>query len=446
MEIANLGFPLDQRAPKFELRNIFGKLQDQRGWVLIPVKTVQVKPWKLFFDGSKSESAAGVSIVIGLEMILELGVKHLKVFGDSQLVIKQFTNEYKCRDPTMVAYYVAARNLSSMFKDISIKYILREENLAANEMAQIASCIQIQEHHSERTIKVQKKFLPSIISRGMDLEINTNEIQDGDWRKPLIDYLTNPSPRVGRKIKYQAIKFVIMNDELFRRSADGVLLRCLILKESMRVIGEIHEESCGAHQSGKKMRWLIKRYGYFWPIMEKDCFDYAKRCEDCQRNGPIQHILVVPLNPIIKPRPFRGWNMDFVGKIMPSSSNEHTFIIVATDYFTKWVEAKALKSISSAAVITFIKKQIIHRFGILETITTDRGTSFISKVIQNFAEEYNTKFVQSSPYFPRENGQAESTNKVLINIIKKMADNNPRDWHERLSKALDSLLLRNVPD
>lgn len=89
--------------------------------------------------------------------------------------------------------------------------------------------------------------------------------------------------------------------------------------------------------------------------MEKDCFDYAKGSEDCQRNGSIQHILVVPLNPIIKPRPFRGWAMDFMGKIVPSSSNEHTFIIVATNYFTKWVEAKALKSISSAAVITFIK-------------------------------------------------------------------------------------------
>ncbi|CAL9004884.1 unnamed protein product [Prunus brigantina] len=207
----------------------------------------------------------------------------------------------------------------------------------------------------------------------------------------------------------------------------------------MRVMGEIHEGTCGVHQSGKKMRWLIKRYGYFWPTMEKDCFNYAKGCEDCQRNGPIQHAPATLLNPIIKPRPFRGWAMDFIGKIAPSSSNEHTFIIVATDYFTKWVEAKALKTITSTAVITFIKQQIIHRFGIPKSITTDRGISFISKEIQAFAEEYNIKFVQSSPYFiatPRANGQAESTNKVMINIIKKMADNNPKDWHERLSNAL----------
>ncbi|XP_021819797.1 uncharacterized protein K02A2.6-like [Prunus avium] len=170
--------------------------------------------------------------------------------------------------------------------------------------------------------------------------------------------------------------------------------------------------------------------------MEKGCFNYAKGCEDCQRNGPIQHVPAVPLNPIVKPRPFRGWAVDFVGKVVPSSSNEHTFIIVATDYFIKWVEASAVKSISSSVVITFIKQQIIHRFGIPETITTDKGTSFISKEIQDFSDAYGIKFVQSSPYFPRANGQAESTNKVLINIIKKMAEKNPRDWHERLSKAL----------
>ncbi|KAI5311296.1 hypothetical protein L3X38_000361 [Prunus dulcis] len=120
-----------------------------------------------------------------------------------------------------------SRNLSSMFKTISIKYIPIDKNLAANKIAQMASGIQIQECQSERTIIVQKRFLPSILSRGMDLEINVNEIQAGDWRKPLLDYVTNPVPRVNRKTKYQATKFVVINNELFRRSTEGILLRCL---------------------------------------------------------------------------------------------------------------------------------------------------------------------------------------------------------------------------
>lgn len=192
------------------------------------------------------------ALIIGLEMALELGLKHLEVFGDSQLVIKQLTNEYKCRDTNIAAYYMAACNLSSIFKTISVKYVPRDRNLVANEMAQIASGIQIQESESERTIIVQKRCLPSILRKGIDLEINTNEIQAGDWRKPLLDYLTNPAPRENRKIKYQATKFVVINNDLFRRSKEGIILQCLGLPESMRVMGEIHEGTCGVHQSGKK--------------------------------------------------------------------------------------------------------------------------------------------------------------------------------------------------
>lgn len=112
------------------------------------------------------------------------------------------------------------------------------------------------------------------------------------------------------------------------------------------------------------MRWLIKGYSYFWPTVENDCFSYAKGCDDCQRNVPMQHILTLRLNTILKPLPFIRWAMAFVGEIVPSSSNEQTFIIVATDYFMKWVELGALKSISSTAVITFLKQQIIYRFRI----------------------------------------------------------------------------------
>ncbi|CAL8999868.1 unnamed protein product, partial [Prunus brigantina] len=90
---------------------------------------------------------------------------------------------------------------------------------------------------------------------------------------------------------------------------DEVLLRCLGKKEYMKVMGETHEGICGAHQGGRKMCWLIRRYGYFWPTMMKDCIDYSKGCESCQRHGPIQQAPSVPMNPVVKPWPFRGWAM-----------------------------------------------------------------------------------------------------------------------------------------
>ncbi|KAM2819384.1 hypothetical protein PS2_037809 [Malus domestica] len=141
----------------------------------------------------------------------------------------------------------------------------------------------------------------------------------------------------------------------------------------MRVMAEVHEGICGAHQAGTKMRWLLRRYGYFWLDMEKDCKSYARGCEECQRHGPLQHVPSVPLNPVVKPWLFRGWAMDFIGQIYLASSKGHTFIIVATYYFTKWVEASAVESITSTVVKNFIETKILHRYGVPETIVTDRG-------------------------------------------------------------------------
>ena len=92
--------------------------------------------------------------------------------------------------------------------------------------------------------------------------------------------------------------------------------------------------------------------------------------------------------------------MDFIGQIYPASSKGHTFIIVATNYFTKWVEASAVKSITSDAVKKFIETKILYRFGVPETIVTDRGPSFISKEVEEFASKYKIKMIQSSPYYP----------------------------------------------
>ncbi|KAM0978134.1 hypothetical protein ACFX2C_014139 [Malus domestica] len=70
-------------------------------------------------------------------------------------------------------------------------------------------------------------------------------------------------------------------------------------------MAEVHEGVCGAYQARTKMRWLFRRYGYFWLDVEKDCKSYARGFEECQRHGPLQHVPSVPLNPVVKPWPFR---------------------------------------------------------------------------------------------------------------------------------------------
>jgi transposase InsO family protein len=81
-------------------------------------------------------------------------------------------------------------------------------------------------------------------------------------------------------------------------------------------------------------------------------------------------------------------------------------------------------------------EHIIHRFSIPQTLTTDQGTSFTSGQVREFADSYKIKLLNSSPYYAQANGQVNFSNKILIKLIKKKIAENPRRWHEVLSKAL----------
>jgi hypothetical protein len=125
------------------------------------------------------------------------------------------------------------------------------------------------------------------------------------------------------------------------------------------------------------------------------------------------------LHPIINPWPFREWGLNFIGEIHPSSSKGHQFLLFATNYFTKWTEAVALKNMTHREVIEFITEHIIHRFNIPQTLTTDLGASFMSNEVHEFAELYRIKLLNSSPYYAQANGQVESSNRTLISLIKR---------------------------
>nr|CAE05825.1 OSJNBa0028M15.17 [Oryza sativa Japonica Group] len=212
--------------------------------------------------------------------------------------------------------------------------------------------------------------------------------------------------------------------------------RLVTLKHAKVAIGKVHEGICGTHQSAHKMKWLLQRAGYFWPTMLEDCFRYYKGCQDCQKFGAIQRAPASAMNPIIKPWPFRGWGIDMIGMINPPSSKGHEFILVATDYFTKWVEAIPLKKVDSGDAIQFVQEHIIYRFGILQTITTDQGSIFVSDEFVQFADSTGIKLLNSSPYYIQANGQAGASNKSLIKLIKRKISDYPRQWHIRLAEAL----------
>jgi hypothetical protein len=167
-----------------------------------------------------------------------------------------------------------------------------------------------------------------------------------------------------------------------------------------------------------------------------DCVKYQKCCEACQRFGNIQLARAGVMNSIMKSWPFRGWGLDFICEIHPGSSKGHRFILVATDYFTKWTEAVPLRNMTYQEVISFVQEHIIYQFGIPQTLTTNQGPSFMSHQFREFAESMKIKLLNYSPHYAQANGQVEASNKVLIKIIKKRIKDNPRRSHEKLLEAM----------
>jgi len=101
---------------------------------------------------------------------------------------------------------------------------------------------------------------------------------DGSVTKEIINYLKDPSKKVERRVRFQATKYVLLGEELYFRTIDGILLKCLGDDEARSLMGEIHEE-CVEHIL--RWKWMIRRNGYYWPTILEDCFKYFKGCQGC---------------------------------------------------------------------------------------------------------------------------------------------------------------------
>ena len=108
-----------------------------------------------------------------------------------------------------------------------------------------------------------------------------DNLSNNDSRKPIIEYFKNPSGTFSRKTKYIALSYVVIGNELFKKTSEGVLLQCINENEAYLAIFGVHSRSCGFHQTGHKMKWLIFRQGSYWPSMWKDCIEFPKGCQAC---------------------------------------------------------------------------------------------------------------------------------------------------------------------
>eukprot|EP00253_Pinus_taeda_P011353 PITA_11353 len=199
------------------------------------------------------------------------------------------------------------------------------------------------------------------------------------WYSDIVYVLKNLSPPPGmtrnktRTLKLKAAKFCILNSALYWKDLGGVLLSCLVQKEAKKVMEDCHQGDCGGH--------------LFWKSTA---------------------------NKILR----AGW------------------ILTATDYFTKWIEAIPTKQATDAVIISFLENNTLSRCGCPNKLITNNAAAFKSKRMVEFCHKYHIILGHSTAYHPQGNGLAEYSNKSLVNIIKKLLEINKKSWHKRLVNAL----------
>uniref|UniRef100_A0A2N9FPS7 Integrase catalytic domain-containing protein n=1 Tax=Fagus sylvatica TaxID=28930 RepID=A0A2N9FPS7_FAGSY len=337
---------------------------------------------KLGFDCTNNMTEYEACIV-GLQAALEFGAYELEVFGDSLLIVSQTNGEWQARDPKLIPYQ---RYISRLVP----KFNRRGDDV--------------------RPLRIETRDIPAYcvcVEECMNVEA---EIDDKPWYYDIKRFIQDREypPRATENekkyIRRMAFQFFLSGEILYKRTHDTTLLRCVDAEEANRLIQEMHAGLMGAHANGPFLARKIMRAGYYWLTMERDCIRHVQTCHKCQmyqnsKNAPPQY-----LHTMASPWPFSAWGMDVIGAITPKASNGHEFILVAIDYFTKWVEACSFKNVTQVAV---------------------------TQLCQQFKIQHHN----SAPYRPKMNGAVEAANKNVKKILSKMTETY-KDWHEHLPYAL----------
>ncbi|GKE52515.1 reverse transcriptase domain-containing protein [Tanacetum coccineum] len=173
------------------------------------------------------------------------------------------------------------------------------------------------------------------------------------------------------------------------------------------------------------------RTGYYWPTMDKD----ARACQDCQVHKPILRNPQQKLTLITSPWPFYKWGIDIAGPF-PEGPGKFKFLIVAIDYFTKWIETKPVATITDSQVKKFIWDNIVCRFGLPGEIISDNGKQFRDNPFKDWCEKLCIRQRFASVKHPQANGLVERANRSLGEGIKARLDARSKNWMEEISHVL----------
>ncbi|CAL9029781.1 unnamed protein product [Prunus brigantina] len=434
------------------------------------------------------------AFIMGLSTAREMGAEKMKIIGDSNLVLSQLQGSFAVKEATLAPYRTAAERLINSFKQTVMEHIPGVTNRYADALATLGSKLSFVQE--QPNITVIKRNTPVIEAMAQEDLLEDNDwrkplkkkLGDESSIKDLKDYViifgelyrrlpggvltrcvgvaearrrlqevhdatcslepiislyrrlqrkgTLPTnSKLAYKLKKTIKRYFVDGSTLYRKGFNGEPLKCLGESEARQAMQEIHAGECGEHQGMKKLHRQLLSIGYYWPTMKKDAHDFVKRCHTCQIHANLSHKPPTLLQDMRTPWPFHTWGLDLIGTIHPPSDG-YIWILTATEYFTKWVEAIPLRKATGAAVSNFLREYIVCRFGIPYKMVTDNGTPFVNKQVSSTLSGYGIKHRRSTPYYPQGNGQAEATNKTILRILSKMVYEYQGSWSVHLPDAL----------
>ena len=287
---------------------------------------------------------------------------------------------------------------------------------------------------------------PTVEEKGKEIAENFPDEQlfqlslKSPWYADIVNYLAcgimppEFSYQQRKRIRTDNRYYIWDEPLLFKRGADLIIRRCVPEGEQSKILKECHSSPYGGHFAGDKTAHKILQSGFYWPTIFKDCFEWVKLCDQCQRMGNIIKRHEMPLQGILVVQLFDVWGMDFMGPFPVSFGN--IYILLVVDYVSKWVEAAACPKNDANTVVGFLQRNILGRFGTPRTIISDGGSHFENKVFDKLMSRYSIKHIMSLAYHPQTNGQAEISNREIKKILEKTVSTSRKYWSLKLDDAL----------
>lgn len=269
-----------------------------------------------------------------------------------------------------------------------------------------------------------------------EIDVPKMQREDGFF-KTLIDHLEEPEAPVAAKTKRVARAFHLLDGALYRRARGFEKFQsALAVPRQLRkeVLLSCHDDLTSGHL-GVKRTWERVRQRYYWPRMFRAVRSHVRSCPDCQTKKTPPLMTAGKLQPIPpSPKPFQQVGMDFLGPLTRTTDGNR-YVLVITDYHTKWAEAVATPDATAASAATHFLERVVLRHGAPLSLITDRGRHFVADMIEELFRLTATNHHRTTAYHPQTNGLCERFNRTLSHMISMYVSADHRDWDRFLPYA-----------